>query len=83
MTRDELRQAMAEAIALITEGEAPELREDTHLVQDLGLDSLALAELAAKLRRQVQVRLRPAEFRADLRVGAVLDLVLSRLEPQG
>jgi acyl carrier protein len=72
---------LASWIGQITESEPPALADDTHLVEDLGLDSLALAELAAKLRSKLKIRVRPGELAADLRVGKVLDLVLSRMAP--
>ena len=79
MTRDELLATMSTWIAEITEGEAPVLTPETHLVHELGLDSLALAELAGKLRVRMKVKLKPGEIRNDLRAGAVADVVLSRL----
>jgi acyl carrier protein len=81
MTRETLMEKLAGWIAEVVEEEAPPpLTAETHLVDDLGLDSLALAELAAKVRLGLQVRLRPGELRADLRVGALVDLVLARLD---
>lgn len=78
MTRPELVAQLAGWIGDIT-GDAPALADDTDLVADLGLDSLALAELASRLRRATGVRLKPGELRQDLRVGAIVDLVMARL----
>ena len=50
-------------------------------MSDLGLDSLGLAELAARVRTTYQVRLRASEVAADLRVGALVDLLKARLPP--
>lgn len=79
MGRDELRRTLADWIGEILEGAAPALDDATDLVADLALDSLALAELAARLRATFKIRLKPGELAADLRVGKVLDLVMSRL----
>ncbi|MBM3270602.1 MAG: hypothetical protein FJZ01_23455 [Candidatus Sericytochromatia bacterium] len=79
MTRDELLRQLADWIGDITDAAPPEVAADTHLQKDLGLDSLALAELAAKLRMRYKVRLRPGELVSDLRAGAVADFVLARL----
>lgn len=79
MNREELMAKIAEWIGEITDEAPPTLSADTDLVQDLGLDSLALAELAAKLRVALKIKLRPGEFRQDMRVGYLLDVVLSRL----
>ncbi len=81
MTRAELIAELGTWIAQITEGPAPALDDDTDLVDDLGLDSLALAELAAKLRMRLKIKLRPTELASDLRVGPIVDLVLARLPP--
>lgn len=75
MTRPELIAKLAAWIGEIMEADAPALTEETHLVEDLGLDSLALAELAARLRRELQIKLKPGEMRTDLRVGPLLDFI--------
>ncbi len=79
MTREEILQQLSEWVGDITDSPPPPITAQTHLQQDLGLDSLALAELAAKLRMRFKVKLRPGELVNDLRAGAVADFVLSRL----
>lgn len=79
MTRDDLRQELARWIAEITEEAPPTLDDATDLVLDVGLDSLALAELAAKLRVKLKVKLRPGELRNDLKVGSLVDLIQAKL----
>ena len=79
MTKDKLLGLMATWIGEITEADAPLLAADTHLVNDLGLDSLALAELAGKLRVRLKVKLKPGEIRGDLHAGALADVVLAKL----
>jgi acyl carrier protein len=81
VTRAELMQRIAGWIGDILESEPPALDDDTDLVRDLGLDSLALAELAAKSRTALKIKVRPAELAADLRVGKLVDLLLARLPP--
>jgi acyl carrier protein len=84
MTREELIGQLAKWIAEITDGPAPALTPETDLAKDAGLDSLALAELAARVRQTLKIRLRPTELGADLRVGRLADLVLERLAaPKG
>lgn len=75
MTRDELRASLAKWIGDITEEAAPQLTDATDLAKDLGLDSLALAELAARVRRELKVKLKPGEMAKDLKVGSLLDAV--------
>ena len=79
MTREELFSVLARWIADICESEPPALEEQTDLAADLGLDSLALAELAAKLRFKFKIKLRPGEIQNELRVGPLADLVLQKL----
>lgn len=79
MTREVMLQTMAEWIGDITERIPPHLTFDTDLVKDLALDSLALAELGARVRLQYHVQLRPAEMATALRVGAIIDLVQDKL----
>jgi acyl carrier protein len=79
MTRAELRDSLSSLIGEITDRPSTPLHDDMHLVADLALDSMALAELLSKLRTQLKVRLRPADLPDDLRVGRVLDLLSSRL----
>ena len=79
MTRAELIADFASWIADITDKPAPELRDETDLVEDLGLDSLALAELAAMVRKKFKIKLRPGELQDRLKVGLLVDVVLERL----
>jgi acyl carrier protein len=83
MTREQMTQTLAEWISQVTEKDAPALTDRTHLVNDLGLDSLALAELGAKLRFQLKVKLRPGELQDALEVGPLLDVVMKKLQEQG
>ncbi len=79
MTRDALVAELASWIGEIAETAPPVLGDETDLVKDLGLDSLALAELAAKLRLRHKIRLRPGELVGKLQVGQVVDLVLAKI----
>lgn len=83
MDRDQLMTALAQWVGDICETDAPALTAETDLVDDLGLDSLALAELAAKLRFKYKIKLRPGELQNELRVGPLVDLVLERLAEKG
>jgi acyl carrier protein len=79
MTRDEMLRTLAAWIGEITERDAPALTEATHLVGDLGLDSLALAELGSRVRVRYRVQLRPTEVAGALQAGALVDLVMSKV----
>jgi acyl carrier protein len=79
VNREELKKLLGSWIADITGEPPPALTDETDLVKDVGLDSLALAELGAKLRLQFKIKLRPGELVRDLRVGTVLSVVLAKL----
>jgi acyl carrier protein len=79
MSRDEFIQILAKWIGEIMEREPPDLKPETDLLKDLSLDSLALAELAARLRVQYQIQIRPSELLNRLQVGVLVDLVHQKL----
>ena len=81
MTDEELIARLAGWIGEINDTAPPAITRETDLMSDLGLDSLGLAELAARVRTTYQVRLRASEVAADLRVGALVDLLKARLPP--
>jgi len=80
VTRDEMLVMLAGWIGEITQRNPPRLTDGTHLVGDLGLESLALAELGSRLRLHYRVRLRPTEVAGALRAGALVDLVRDKLD---
>ena len=80
MERDALLALLTTWLSEILDRPAPPLTDATHLVNDVGLDSIALAELAAKVRHRFKIKLRPADLVDDLRVGAVLDRVAAQLK---
>jgi len=82
MTRDEMIRILGEWIGEITEQPPPKLSSGTDLIKDLCLDSLALAELAARLRMRYQVKIRTVEFGKGLQVGAIVDLVREQMKAQ-
>jgi len=79
MARDELKALLTQWVGEILEQAPPALTDETDLMVDLGLDSLAVAELASKLRQKLKVKLVAGDIAQDLRVGPLLDLVLKRL----
>lgn len=79
MSRDDLRALLAQWVGEILEQPPPALTDQTDLMKDLGLDSLAVAELASKLRQKLKVKVVAGDVAQDLRVGPLLDLVHQRL----
>jgi acyl carrier protein len=81
MTTDALLNAMAEWIGEITEQPPPQLTNETDLVKDLALDSLAMAELGARVWLRYKVHVRASEVANAPRIGALVELVRTRLQP--
>jgi acyl carrier protein len=55
------------------------LGDDVDLLNDIGLDSLSLAELSSKARHQLGIKVRPGELE-DTRLGAIITLVWQRVQ---
>ncbi|MEV5828470.1 acyl carrier protein [Spirillospora sp. NPDC052242] len=51
-----------------------ELRGDTRLVEDLGLDSLALLELVASIESRFDVQIRDEDYRSRKTFGTLADI---------
>jgi acyl carrier protein len=79
MSREDLTKILAEWIGEIMEQEPPELTSGTDLIKDLALDSLSLAELAARLRLRYRIQIRPSEILNRLQVGTLIDLIERKL----
>jgi acyl carrier protein len=79
MNREEMIQTLATWIGEITEQAPPRLTAGTDLLKDLALDSLALAELGARVRMRFHVHIRPGELANTMQVGALVDLVQDKL----
>jgi acyl carrier protein len=79
MNREDLTKILAEWIGEIMEQEPPTLTSETDLIKDLSLDSLSLAELAARLRIRYKIHIRPSELLHRMQVGALIDLIEQKL----
>jgi acyl carrier protein len=74
----DLIQLLQQWVAEITDSTLPPFTSETDLVGDAGLDSLALAELAARVRQRFHISLRAMELGSDLRVGRLARLIAER-----
>lgn len=77
-TEDVLRAALARVVGKGVDT----IPEDGHLEQDLGIDSLALAELVTDLEQRLTVVI-PDEDTGRLKTVADLRALLARLVPNG
>lgn len=77
MTKDQIR---ARVITVISEnlGERPEkILDETHLVEDLGADSLDTVELVMALEEEFDLEITDEEAEAMLSVRSIVDYVES------
>jgi adenylosuccinate lyase len=81
MTRPELLNRLAVWIGKITEADKPTLADASHLVEDLGLDSLALAELAARTRGVPMLARTHGQPASPTTLGKELAVFVARLTP--
>ncbi|WP_327415998.1 acyl carrier protein [Streptomyces sp. NBC_01233] len=75
-------QVLRAALARAADRGVDTIPEDGHLEQDLGIDSLALAELVTDLEQRLTVVI-PDEETGRLRTVAGLRALLARLVPSG
>ena len=83
-TRDALRAILPGMIAFhLPSGKPPPrepLSDETRLREDLGLDSLALTEMAFKIEELIGVRIEIREVSSITSVGGLLVFLESKLE---
>jgi acyl carrier protein len=62
-TVDQIRTGVIETVADIAECEPSEINDTTRFADDLGLDSLAAAELMVSMERKYRIRIPEEEFK--------------------
>lgn len=67
-----LREHLVDTIASLYLLDGDAVRDDSHLVKDLGLDSLDLVELLAKMQRDLNVNLSHVSWPKELTVRNVV-----------
>lgn len=75
MTEAEIRGVVCEVLSAETGREGP-FEPETHLVDQLGLDSLGLLSITVELENRFELCLEPEEDEPLLRVGDVVGLLL-------
>lgn len=71
---DEVRRLARERLAL-----AEQLNVDSHLIEDLGLDSLQLQGLAVEVENHFRICLEPEDEDAIETVGDLVGVILAKL----
>jgi acyl carrier protein len=60
--------------------EADKINNETHLVDDLGADSLDLMEIVMIIESKFKVRIEEAEYNNALIVGEIINLISQKLK---
>ncbi|MEU9129334.1 acyl carrier protein [Kitasatospora sp. NPDC048540] len=77
-TREELSLLVRTVISDVLGTEAEEVREQTSLEVDYGIDSLELMEVGARLERSLRLRIEVEDLTAAQTVGQAIDLLQAR-----
>jgi acyl carrier protein len=79
LSRDEIFEAVAQALVREFELDPAQLRLEAHLVDDLDLDSIDAIDLAVRLEEQVGVSFSEEDLKSVQTLGDVVDLIHERL----
>jgi acyl carrier protein len=77
-SRDEIFQVLADVLEQEFGFETESFRPETHLVDDLDLDSIDAIDLAVRLEERTGVSFRDEELKAIRTLGDVVDLIDGR-----
>lgn len=79
MTRAEVLDLVRRVLRAEFELDGPEIGEDTHLVDDLDLDSVDAVALSVRLEEEADLALTEEELKTMRTVGDVVSVVHGRL----
>jgi len=79
--RDSVLERIREILAGSFELEPEAIQLESHLIDDLDLDSIDAIDLAVELEEETGLRLEEQELRQIRRVKDIVDLVCDRLAP--
>ena len=83
MTRDEILGELSSAMQEMFEVEAADVTPTSHLIEDLGLDSIDAIDMAVRLQELTGTRVEEAELKALRTIEDVVDLVEKTLAARG
>ena len=81
-TRDEIYQALHEALVELFELEPERISLEANLYQDLEIDSIDAVDLIDHIKRQTGKKIAAEEFKSVRTVGDVVEAVYRLLNPQ-
>jgi acyl carrier protein len=79
LSRDEIFETVAQALVREFELQPDELRPESHLVEDLDLDSIDAIDLAVRLEEQLGVSFSEQDLKSVQTLRNVVDLIHERL----
>ncbi len=83
MDRDEIRRRVKETVARVTELDPASIADDASFVEQLGLDSLALIEIAVHVDHAWQLKLTDDEMKGMGTVDGAVELVVRKMAEKG
>ena len=81
LTRESVLERVREILVSSFELEPGTIQLDSHLIDDLDLDSIDAIDLAVELEQETGLRVEEQELRQIRRVGDIVELVCNRLVP--
>ena len=79
---EQVMKQMIEALADIAECEIEDVKPDSHLAEELGVDSLMGLELLVIIERKYKVKIKEEELMKMTTPQIVTDMILERLETE-
>lgn len=79
LTRESVLERVREILVSSFELEPGAIQLDSHLIDDLDLDSIDAIDLAVELEQETGLRVEEQELRQIRRVGDIVELVCNRL----
>ena len=81
LTRESVLERVREILVSSFELEPGAIQLDSHLIDDLDLDSIDAIDLAVELEQETGLRVEEQELRQIRRVGDIVELICNRLVP--
>lgn len=75
MTEQEIQQVLTDALVSLFEVDAEKIKPETHLYQDLEIDSIDAIDLIDYIKRQTGYKLQAEDFRNVRTVNDVIEAV--------
>jgi len=78
--QNNIEQEMKEILSKLTGGEPDEISLDADLVNDLGIDSLKVIEIATEVERRYKIKIKDSQLVKLRKVGETVALLKEMLE---